>query len=580
MWGYQAHFRASLQIRAEWTFGKLDPGFEVEVFLLGLLRGEDKTLHPVCLEPEECGFSPSDFLSVRADVASYLALDGERNLISTTEAGDDAIRGRRNFRAVRAAVLKALQGGFERRDRSYFFSGFAPVDQYDVGVVLSLKHKDGLEGYRLPKSHADDRFRVPLSIVEAVAEEFLQGCLESLHVPQPTLVTDWRGHREEEILRQAANRLMELPNFAAGSFEGLYGLFSACNFISSLTYEGGESVGSMIVAPAEHPNVRSTLQLVNPVRLQKYRATRKLLEIATRGDSIISDGAHVTGFGKMVGNYDQARSDLFLIRFSGHHQWELLHGDHLMMRVRQELPRLAVPPINRADFFSRFKVLIPDLSRVKVGSLFDLALSACSQRSGTILVITPSAKDEARRLAAQGTMIVPTVASSSMLDSVTSIDGAVLLDVDGVCHAIGVILDGLAVENGDSGRGARYNSTLRYIAAMREKGIACIGIVVSEDGTAEIMPRLPRQISRDLVVQKESEMDQMLGTSFDLEKGFGLIKWLDENRFYLSEIACDKANRFCVKHNEELWKDRGMQIHRVEFKRDPEMSDAFFAETP
>jgi hypothetical protein len=38
--------------------------------------------------------------------------------------------------------------------------------------------------------------------------------------------------------------------------------------------------------------------------------------------------------------------------------------------------------------------------------------------------------------------------------AVTSIDGAVMIDLDGTCHGIGLILDGVAGGNENSSRGA------------------------------------------------------------------------------------------------------------------------------
>lgn len=72
MWGFQRYFQSSLKFRAEELFKALDPGFEVKVFLLGLVRKKSPTNHPVCLEPEECGFEPHTFASVREDARSHL----------------------------------------------------------------------------------------------------------------------------------------------------------------------------------------------------------------------------------------------------------------------------------------------------------------------------------------------------------------------------------------------------------------------------------------------------------------------------------------------------------------------------
>jgi DNA integrity scanning protein DisA with diadenylate cyclase activity len=73
----------------------------------------------------------------------------------------------------------------------------------------------------------------------------------------------------------------------------------------------------------------------------------------------------------------------------------------------------------------------------------------------------------------------------SVLRLVTNIDGAVLIEPSGMCHAIGAILDGLATEKGDSSRGSRYNSALRYVNSSKYPVLA---VVVSEDGWIDLLP--------------------------------------------------------------------------------------------
>jgi len=54
----------------------------------------------------------------------------------------------------------------------------------------------------------------------------------------------------------------------------------------------------------------------------------------------------------------------------------------------------------------------------------------------SMLVISPSASAEAVRLAKQATVIEPFALTTELVDLVTIIDGAVLIDLDGTCHAI------------------------------------------------------------------------------------------------------------------------------------------------
>lgn len=74
-----------------------------------------------------------------------------------------------------------------------------------------------------------------------------------------------------------------------------------------------------------------------------------------------------------------------------------------------------------------------------------------------------------------------------MLQGITSIDGSVFFDENGSCYGIGYILDGAAIVEGRTDRGARYNSAYTYIANLKQKvGSSGIAVVISEDKTINI----------------------------------------------------------------------------------------------
>lgn len=87
-----------------------------------------------------------------------------------------------------------------------------------------------------------------------------------------------------------------------------------------------------------------------------------------------------------------------------------------------------------------------------------------------------------------------------VLKQLLNIDGALLIDKSGFCHAYGVILDGAVGRSqnanplpyADSGRGSRYNSTVLYVHSLsrrhRTKPIKVIGVVRSEDGMLDFIP--------------------------------------------------------------------------------------------
>ena len=52
MWGYQSHFRFSLECLAKRVFEMIGADIEPKVLLVGLRRPELATGHPVCVDPE------------------------------------------------------------------------------------------------------------------------------------------------------------------------------------------------------------------------------------------------------------------------------------------------------------------------------------------------------------------------------------------------------------------------------------------------------------------------------------------------------------------------------------------------
>ena len=108
--------------------------------------------------------------------------------------------------------------------------------------------------------------------------------------------------------------------------------------------------------------------------------------------------------------------------------------------------------------------------------------NAVKQKHGTMIVFAENAKEEAKRLRESSIPIEPTRVSEKFVNFATKIDGAMMCDEKGVCHSVGIILDGKASDDEDSSRGARYNSAIRYIDQQRRKGKKSFAVVVSEDG--------------------------------------------------------------------------------------------------
>jgi len=110
-----------------------------------------------------------------------------------------------------------------------------------------------------------------------------------------------------------------------------------------------------------HPNIEVTLALSYSVRMRDYRAVRKLLDMSSDEISLLSDSGYLYGLGKTCGLYDQRAEDLFSVRFIKHYIWELLHAEHLMMRVVYGKPELPQMGIDKHKFEKDVKRIFPEI---------------------------------------------------------------------------------------------------------------------------------------------------------------------------------------------------------------------------
>ena len=145
-------------------------------------------------------------------------------------------------------------------------------------------------------------------------------------------------------------------------------------------------------------------------------------------------------------------------------------------------------------------------------------------------------------MAPQGTPITPCLLTSKLLKHLTPIDGAILIDPEGTCHAIGTILDGKATPKGDPGRGARFNSAVRYVESSWDK-VRCFAVVVSEDGGVDFVPNLRPPIKRSSIDRAIARLESYKSEDrLPVRRYREILDWLDEHRFYLKQADCDLLN--------------------------------------
>lgn len=482
MWEHQSLFRVSAQLFAEGIFNLLDRNLRPEVFLLGLASGrEENDPHSVVIEPPTLRYSPSDFAGIKTLAATFEVDAGPRDNVYHLHPQDhDRMEKQHWYELVCRATEQTLLELVESRqeERRSFCSTPLSLNGYLVVLVVQLAAGPYNSYYTLPGKASSTR---PASLPHAAVLEFLHECTRALREAdtadneQPVLDRDYN-----EVLRGAGRRLM--LRISPGSAHGLY---DACLGIAALRHEGGEGQGTMLLARRQHAAIVPVLTLEAPVPLRDHRSIRKLLELTEGRTGLVSDASHVFGLGYMVEEDDEKYEPLATVQFTNHYGWELRHGGHTLMRVVSNTPRLPQSKVQADNFARVAHQVFPDLSSDEISFLWELALEASNQSHGTMLCISTGAKPEAERLRRQCFRVVPRVMTTPVLRQASSIDGAVLIEPNGTCYAIGVILDGQATEKGDSSRGARYNSAVRYTSSSP---YPCLAVVVSEDGWIDLLP--------------------------------------------------------------------------------------------
>ncbi|WP_198850081.1 diadenylate cyclase [Alicyclobacillus sp. SO9] len=305
--------------------------------------------------------------------------------------------------------------------------------------------------------------------------------------------------------------------------------------ISTRTYEGNNPFGSILIMSEDTLN--SSESLVNYVikfrdddriPLDDSKRIRKLLE-PTNGQtnlSLIADHRLVYGMGS-INWADIDEELLFDVQVKGLSKYSLslivtneklsrygtlvTENDTTIYKTERKLEILRrvlidvvfkTPKIGENGYTpERFKRLVEsqfyeddsEFYASKVENLEKVVRKAAEQKYGTIVVITDTdtAAKEVTTLKMQSTLIEPTPIKLEHVRHLTSIDGAIYFDTNGNCHAIGVILDGIAKEGiGDSSRGARYNSAYRYMEKLKSMDKKCVIAIISEDGMVNLIPEL------------------------------------------------------------------------------------------
>ena len=249
------------------------------------------------------------------------------------------------------------------------------------------------------------------------------------------------------------------------------------------------------------------------LEIQNVSTIRKQLNMAKTGALAICKEAKTSRYITIGVLPESRRKDFLRFEFPKRLEWLFCVPDQIIgdnessftidgCRLRYFNGTLMFPKLNlKHEIRSAIESLNVDENMVD--SAAQIALAAYECNHGSILIVSSKEviKDENERLVStgkRGICLVPPVqlinknVTSPAMERLTSIDGALLVDLAGFCYACGVILDGKVCREGTHRRGARYNSTRTYIrglaadAKKKYPNSSVLAIVKSEDGMLDI----------------------------------------------------------------------------------------------
>lgn len=540
MWSWQVHFLISAKVSAESLFKEVDRNLEPVVFLIGF-NTQSNNRPEICYEPEDFDYLAKDIAKVEAISEMLDAQDPDRSMFYTGPGMNDEMVGRRVRKNFKLAIEQLLDKSDSFSDKIHFVADSVNRGGYDVFIILQLNRTVYQSHVFLHKIDSEERLKKYLSFIQAAKHIYLED--QSARLYFPNAGRDHGPERESgELLRLAAKRFLYTIGLI-GRSDALYKFQPACEAVSLTPYERSENQGQLIVARQGHSDIEMTMEIETPFPITEYRKLRKELQLSNDVTAVITDAQKVYGLGRKKDTYEPVNEDIFHVYFRSKHCYDVVHHNQILLRIRHGSPDHSGEYIKKQPFASDAKRVFPKITYDQINNLYHLSKAMATQDSGSMLVFLPDAADEARRLRNQCIGIKPVKLDASLLINLCSIDGAVIIDLDGFAYAKGAILDGIVGFAGDASRGSRYNSALTYHEHRGWEKPTMI-VVISEDGMVDVIPTLMPQIMHSEITRMISVLEDLnMPEKFSRTAFYKIMTLLQNRQFYLTAAECQHINR-------------------------------------
>jgi hypothetical protein len=577
MWGYQEHFRHALQRETERILSSLKPGLRPKVFLVGVRTNAQEQVLPACVEPELHHWAPSNALyNVLDDVPAIQEAYPESQLWHS----DPIAQGRADRslfrRAVRDAVKRRLEAcsGFPE-DTCLFASWPAERDAFLVITVIAVTKSVLEEAPTVTPGYvsltAVRSYPVPCSLVEAVIREIHENVQAEIVRPDAGDGLSVLGSADQ-IIRQAGLRFFSGLLYRVDQDSMIGGaaaeVFDVLMRLALAPYERAEARGQLLFADKAAGVGTPVLRLAQPVPLSQARALRKLLVLTNDELALRCNCDDAFELARLDSGGTAQSIPRVVIRIAGRGKWAVSFGDQHVMVMNDGVPSLPQPAVDELRLASNLRRILRSMTKTAAAAFARIGSNLATSGHGALVVLTENATEETIRLGHESLPITPMVLTPELARKVSEIDGALLCDPEGNCHAVGVILDGTASASGDRGRGSRFNSALRYVASSQRPTAA---MVVSEDGGLDLLPPLRPTLSRYELTSQLAELERLaLSPSIppDRDREADVIHWIEKHAFYLDQIECESVNRWITVCEDRFSSKSDLRMGRGQLRPD------------
>lgn len=231
--------------------------------------------------------------------------------------------------------------------------------------------------------------------------------------------------------------------------------------------------------------------------IDNMRFLRKLTEMNSQEASLVLmqknllENEEWLVVGVIVNDYVKDKN-FFWADFNGQLKWQVRRRQSAWFLYKDGYYRLQAEECMEEDY----KEIIKSITGANMEKLREIIDLLKKETHGTSIVFLESKalRDEVKRFYKMNRCVKLSDEGVELQDylkkmrGLTAIDGALLADFSGKCYAIGVILDGEIVIEGNVSRGARHNSVANYVQVAGKKygKENVVGAVVSEDGGVKI----------------------------------------------------------------------------------------------